>query len=270
MKYKIQYSCVSHVGNCRRINQDNFICDGNYLNEENDKIKFPLTGYLPRGRSSIMGIFDGMGGEECGEVASLLAVKEAVSATPTEKVIETLLELCKKANESICNYASENEISAIGTTAALLLFTKKKIGLCNIGDSKIFRFADKKLEQLSMDHVTVATHGMKPPLSQNLGIPSSEMIIEPYVAIGQYNVDDVYLICSDGLTDMLTQEEIVNVLLTSTIDNAVNQLLEQALANGGKDNITVILCKIERENNGVFSRLFKSKLKKKEGYNNGN
>lgn len=270
MKYKIKYSCVSHVGNYRSINQDNFICNGNYLNEESDKIKFPLTGYLPRDHSSIIGIFDGMGGEECGEVASFLAVKEAASITPTEKVIETLLELCKKANESICNYAAENEISAMGTTAALLLFTKKEIGLCNIGDSKIFRFANEKLEQLSIDHVTVAAHGIKPPLSQNLGIPPSEMIIEPYIAMGQYNIGDIYLICSDGLTDMLTQEEIVNVLLTSPLNNAVNQLLEQALAKGGKDNITIILCKIERENNGVFNRLFKSKLKKKEGNTNGN
>ena len=72
----------------------------------------------------------------------------------------------------------------MGTTAAILAFTGNGVTLCNIGDSKIFRFCDGELEQISKDHVTVAAYGVKPPLSQNLGISPTELIIDPYLAQG--------------------------------------------------------------------------------------
>lgn len=259
MKYNVYYSCVSHVGNCRSMNQDNFICDGRYMDDQQISITFPLTGCLSPGHSMILGVFDGMGGETCGDVAAMLAAREAASVTIMEKPVDDLLTFCQRANEKICQYAGEHEITAMGTTAALLAFTNREIALCNIGDSKIFRLADKKLEQVSVDHVGIAAYGRKPPLSQNLGIAASEMVIEPYVALGQYNDKDIYLICSDGLTDMLSQEEITSILLTSTFDDAINKLLEEALANGGKDNITIILCRIERERSSLGEWLFKMK-----------
>ena len=67
----------------------------------------------------------------------------------------------------------------MGTTAAILVFGKREIGLCNIGDSKIFRFAQNRLEQISVDHYAVGVYGRKPPLSQNLGIPEKELLIDP-------------------------------------------------------------------------------------------
>ena len=264
MGYRVYYSCVSHIGNVRSINQDNFFCDGKYSCVDNAALAFPLNGSLPCNQPFMIGVFDGMGGEECGEVASLIAAKCTAETAIGAQPLDNLKEYCKKANEQICTYAAENGISAMGTTAAILAFTKKEITLCNIGDSKIFRFANQKLEQISVDHYAVAAHGRKPPLSQNLGIPAFEMIIDPYFAKGAYHDGDLYLLCSDGLTDMVSAEEIKQVICGTAFDNAAERLLTTALENGGKDNITAILCRITKEKLSLFSGLFHTNKKKGE------
>lgn len=254
MHYSILYSCISHIGNVRKINQDNFICDSHYIGRKGAPIEFPLQGSKSSKDISIFGIFDGMGGEECGEIASYIAAKVASTIEIKKNPVADLLQFCKKANIDICDYANENVISAMGTTAALLAFTKDGITLCNIGDSKIFRFSDGALEQISKDHVAVAAFGVKPPLSQNLGIPPNELVIAPYLARGPYNNGDVYLICSDGLTDMVSIEEITSVLTAEPIEVASIELLKKALFKGGQDNITIILCKIKRNFRWFFNQ----------------
>ncbi len=256
MRYRVYYSCVSHIGNFRETNQDNFICGGKYLDSRFAPMEFPLAGCITREKPELIGIFDGMGGEECGEVASLIASREAALVTFTDNPVDDMLAFCKTANRKICEYAERNGIRAMGTTAALLGFTERGIVLCNIGDSKIFRFAGGELEQISHDHVAVGMYGMKPPLSQNLGIPPEEMVIEPYVAKGNYNDNDMYLISSDGLTDMVPDEEIGDILSETEFGAAAGALLKRALLNGGKDNVTIILCRIEKERKSFFGRLF--------------
>ena len=77
MHYSILYSCVCHIGNVRSINQDNFICDGRYMATNDENLKFPLYGIKSFKGPSVFGIFDGMGGEKCGEIASYIAAKNA-------------------------------------------------------------------------------------------------------------------------------------------------------------------------------------------------
>lgn len=257
MHYEIAYSCISHIGNVRSRNQDNFICDGAYLKTDDSKMVFPLNGTVCTKTPTLFGIFDGMGGEECGEIASYIAAKEA-SVTPLSKDgVLTLTEYCKQANTKICEYAENNSVSAMGTTAAMLLCSKNEITLCNIGDSKVFRFADGELEQISTDHVVIAAFGTKPPLSQNLGIPPDQLLIEPYLSQGRYINGDKYLICSDGLTDMMTLEEIKELLTSQQVEDSASNLVNRALKNGGKDNVTVILLEIKQRKNKlmrVFNR----------------
>ncbi len=253
MYYNIHFACVSHIGNIRSINQDNFICDGSYMEINDNEMEFPLCGKKYSDDKAIFGIFDGMGGEECGEVASYIASKVASTIMIDKDAISGLSKFCQKANDEICDYAKKYEVSSMGTTAAMLAFTEKEVVLCNIGDSKIFQFSNGVLEQISKDHVALAPFGMKPPLSQNLGIPPNELIIDPYFARGEYNDGDVYLICSDGLTDMVSTVEITELLDSKTIDEAVMLLLEKALANGGRDNTSIIICRIERQS-GLFSK----------------
>ncbi len=259
MTYTVCYSCVSHIGNCRKINQDNFICDGLYMMAENDTTEFPIFGYVTTESPALFGIFDGMGGEERGEMASFIAARKASSVVVDNDndAIEALSRYCLEANEEICKYARDESISAMGTTAAMLAFTKEGIALCNIGDSKVFRFSKGTLEQISRDHVTVSPFGSKPPLSQNLGIPPSEMLIEPYVARGRYVHGDIYLICSDGLTDMVELGEIKDMLGSTDFDKITGKLLSRALANGGRDNVSIITCKVERDPIWPFVNIFK-------------
>lgn len=252
MSYRIHYTCVSHPGKVRQINQDNFICNGQYMPLANNDISFPLQGSCNVSDSPLFGVFDGMGGEQHGEVAALIAARHAAVLTPHRDGIETLRFFCQKANHFICNYSVEKGVTSTGTTAAMLLFTKKNLCLCNIGDSRIFRFREGTLEQLSVDHLCVAPFGVKPPLSQNLGISPKEMRIDPYFQKFSYSPEDLYLICSDGLTDMVTNEKISEILSSAPLDSATTQLLDLALENGGKDNTTLILCRIEKESQWPF------------------
>ena len=77
MHYEIQYSCISHIGKVRAINQDNFICNGSYLKLDNTDNGFSTSGYVTSKKPTLFGIYDGMGGEECGEIASYIASKAA-------------------------------------------------------------------------------------------------------------------------------------------------------------------------------------------------
>lgn len=255
MKYSVSYSCICHVGKCRRMNQDNFICEGRYRTLENEGA-VSLTGSLCSQTPAVLGVFDGMGGEECGETAALIAAQDAAELILTGDMEADLLGLCQKANEDICRYIREHNLSSMGTTAALLGFTQNGITLCNIGDSKIFRFSDGILRQISVDHVSAAPFGGKAPLYQSLGIPPEEMLIEPYIGKSAYKPGDLYLICSDGLTDMMTNGDIEELLCRNAPEKAAQLLLEGALSNGGVDNITLILCGIQREGGGWLSRLW--------------
>ncbi|HAJ73363.1 MAG TPA: serine/threonine-protein phosphatase [Lachnospiraceae bacterium] len=257
MKYDIEYACICNVGKRRQMNQDNFICNG-IIRKENETIRYPLTGCLKTGEKRVFGVFDGMGGEQKGEQASLIAAMEALFIKETEQPVKELERFCTQANKAICEYADENNIYSTGTTAALLMFCEKEIALCNIGDSKIFRWSMGKMSQISVDHSMPSPFGGKAPLSQNLGIPEDEMLIEPYVAIGKYHNKDIYLICSDGLTDMVPEPAIAKILSSGDIRTAVEKLEKAALDNGGKDNLTIILCKVKWQR-PKFSDIFGSK-----------
>lgn len=249
MKYNIHYSCLSHVGLCRTVNQDNLICQGEYIPSDRDQSEvYRREGVASSGSNSLFGIFDGLGGEEQGEVASLLAAKAALDIPPyTNSPMLWLEHYCKQANENICRYMQENGVRSMGTTAAMLLFSHKEVNLCNIGDSKIFCFSEGQLREISESHVAAAPYGVKPPLLQNLGIRPTEFQIRPYFARGSYHDRDMFLLCSDGLTDMLSVQEIEEVLNQTAFPEMMDTLLEKALEHGGTDNITMILCQINQE-----------------------
>ncbi len=280
MSYTIPYTCLSHIGCCRHTNQDNFICDGTYRDTDStpgrgfssvsrlQTLDFgaepcAVTGCLTSENPSLLGVFDGMGGEECGEEAALLAAKRAARLKLGKEREASLLALCRRANAGICSYVDRNGLQDMGTTAALLALDSDGISLCNIGDSKIFVFSAEGLQQVSEDHLSAAPYGQKAPLSQYLGMPPVETQIEPYTLSREFHTGDVYLLCSDGLTDMVSEKEIEEILGSSidlpdscdsttesieeALSNAAQQLLTRALEGGGKDNITIILCQIVPE-----------------------
>jgi protein phosphatase len=255
MAYKVEYFCVSHTGKCRKNNQDNFYCNGEYLYFRNNGLSKILHGEKTIKDISVFGVFDGMGGEECGEMASYLAAECIAGYEFGKKDPEDeLIAYCRAANADICRYTEEQKLSSMGTTAAILLLDKKRISLCNVGDSRIFRLSRKKMQQISYDHVSRVTIGKKPPLTQNLGIPEEDLLISPYTSSGNYRDGDIYLICSDGLTDMLDSTEIAKILALQDKKAAVRALLQQALDNGGKDNVSFIVLYIEKKQYFTFGK----------------
>ena len=256
MPYAIDYFCLSHTGRLRRVNQDNFFCLDRHMPQENSGTGGVLYGRVSSGDSPVFGVFDGMGGEECGEAASFLAAEKLAGFPLRNRPERALVRYCREANADICRYTEEHSLTSMGTTAAILLFARRKIHLCSIGDSKVFRLPASEteggLEQISRDHVIASVYGTKPLLTQNLGIPETELILEPHIAHGSCRDGDIYLICSDGLTDMVETREIQDTLRTCGKEKAAEELLRKALAGGGRDNITILLLYITEEQSSIF------------------
>ena len=247
MKYSIDYCCICDRGNIREKNQDNFVCGGAILPAANHGTPEPLTGSLPSGEGPLFGVFDGMGGEQEGEKAAFLAAQAASEAKFGGDPVKDLRGLCLEANRRVCDYAESHRVSSMGTTAAMVRFMDEGVYACNLGDSRIFRFHAGALRQISQDHVLPAPKSKKPPLLQYLGIPETELLLEPGLSFQRPDPGDRYLICSDGLTDMLTPEEIARCLEEPDVKAAAERLAREAMGAGGRDNLTVLLCRIRAE-----------------------
>ena len=245
MGYTISYICVSHRGLCRQTHQDNFLCGGQILPPGTNGTPDALTGTLPSGPDAIFGVFDGMGGEEMGEMGAYLAAREAMNTRLEGEPKERFLDFCRRANESLTEYTRSHHLSAMGTTASVLSFTEQGIWLCHLGDSRIYRLREGKLTRLTADQVLPWFPGRKPPLALYLGIPQEEEVFTPQILRLMPQAEDIYLLCSDGLTDMVSRDEIQHILNTTPYDKAAEALLSKALSNGGRDNVTVITCKTQ-------------------------
>ena len=257
MSYIIRYATICQKGLVREKNQDNFWCMNEFLALENEGADSAINGMTKNDIIPAFAVFDGMGGEQAGEVASHIAasVFDAFYNENTKKQIKTfILDACEQMNLAICDYVKKNELQTSGSTVAILIFGKTEIIACNIGDSRIYQFSNQKLTQISYDHSEMSVTHRKAPLTQSLGIPKSEFIIEPYLAKGLYTSGDRYLICSDGLTDMVTDEQIEKIMNENPdISQCAEILLQHALANGGHDNITIIICEVRRQRR-LFNR----------------
>ncbi len=258
MKHQIEAACYCQTGNKRERNEDNFYFDGYILPQENnalDKILFMLPHKVKN--MEMCGIFDGMGGEKDGEAAAYIAAdslkreckKWGNPFFSPEKYLGALME---RMNDKVWKKAEEN-YSGMGTTAVILFFCKAGIYVCNVGDSKAFYYHKGRLNQISKDHTDerlLRERGIldrKPHLTQYVGVSPDEMMtIEPYIEKKGWYSGDRYLICSDGLTDMVSDEEIHSIMeryLSSK--ECVDHLVKSALKNGGCDNVTTIVVTIK-------------------------
>lgn len=250
--YKVEAACISHMGYIRENNEDNFYFKDQFLNREHGTMKDPLTDIFSTGNIHSAAVFDGMGGENAGETASYVAAQtfsdvchiQSISKSGFKKIIDAL-------NTEICSKAENEKLGQIGTTATALFFDGNYVFITNIGDSPAFILRSNRLKLISEKHTNeefLKLSNMKnkrPALTQFLGIPKYEMLIEPYIAGMEMQTGDIFLICSDGLTDMVSEEEIQRILSEHmNADDMVMRLLEEALLKGGRDNITIICCKV--------------------------
>lgn len=228
---------------------------------------------------------DGMGGYNAGEVASGIAVAVMVAEitqplqerSPTERDEETGEELAvallsnsiRKANASIYDAAqSQAQYAGMGTTIVSALFYDNRLVAGHVGDSRLYRLRGETLESITRDHSLLQEQidcGMisveNARHSQNKNLVTRAVGIDPDVLpeIHVHDVlpGDIYLLCSDGLNDMVEDDDIQSILyaMQGNLALAAEQLIQTANDNGGRDNISVILVKVRQAFSQPRSRL---------------
>jgi protein phosphatase len=210
----------------------------------------------------LFAVADGMGGAQAGEVASRLTAAafreyhEADDLPPDERVQAIIQE----ANRRIYERAhADSGFSGMGTTVTAALLLGGRVTIGHVGDSRAYRIRDGTLEQLTDDHSLVGdlmrsgrltpeeaeAHPQRSVITRALGT-------DPEVDVDTVTVDarpgDLFLLCSDGLTTMVADEDILGILAAApTLDDAARELVRAANTGGGEDNVTVVLFRVEGE-----------------------
>ena len=212
-------------------------------------------------------VADGMGGARAGEVASAIAAGAFEGASAAGEAAEAqLARILREANRRIYDLAVTDESRrGMGTTLTAAKVHGDEVSLGHVGDSRAYRMRDGELEQITRDHSLVAElersgqitpeaaehHPQRSIITRALG-PEPDVEVDTYTLSGRPG--DLFLLCSDGLTSMISDDEVAAVLRTSgTLDDAADALIKAANQSGGKDNITVVLFRLGEVENGAVA-----------------
>lgn len=259
MQLKIKAAVGTHVGKVRRNNEDNFYLNG-YIRSDISQCE---ASYQWSGKTIrfLAAVADGMGGEDRGETASLIAV-ERLAPCDLAKLPDAAIDCIQEANRKICTEIEHNGGKRMGSTLAALYIDQGQAVCCNIGDSRVYHLRDGVFTQLSVDHnrawsmvemgvltrEQAAQHPSRHELTQHLGIFEDEFMIEPaFSAPVSLQEGDRFLLCSDGLTDMVSENQLSELLSESgSPEEQVSKLIQLALDRGGRDNITALVVQLHR------------------------
>lgn len=253
-------ACMCSIGNVRSNNEDNFLFAGQYMDRANRGLKKTALYNSVLAKPVCFAVFDGMGGEDNGEDASYTAAAALdgyLSAHSDDASGGELLRgACAAMNENVCARRIQLKVKSMGSTAAILYLIPEGDGcracICNLGDSRVYMMRGGVLRQLSVDHAESREQaeakgalGHKPRLTAYLGVLEKDAGVRPYVAEIAAEPGDQFLICSDGVTDMLTGQELVSVMTREqSAGECAQALVSAALANGGRDNATCVICRL--------------------------
>lgn len=237
MSLSLRFAAGSHKGMIREGNED--------------------SGYAgPR----LLAIADGMGGQAAGEVASSEVISTIVTLDddiPGSDILTSLGTAVQRANDQLLQMVQEDpQLEGMGTTLTALLWTGQRLGLVHVGDSRAYLLRDGVLTQITQDHTWVqrlvdegriteeeaTTHPQRSLLMRALG--SGERV-EPDLSIREVRVGDRYLICSDGLSGVVSHQTLEDTLAGYQAPHeTVQELIQLALRGGGPDNITCIVADV--------------------------
>ena len=217
--------------------------------------------------SSLLAVADGMGGHAGGEVASKIAITTLAGMVPvltaqdidTDSIEDLLLNSLHTIDGEIsCVASDEIELRGMGTTLTALLIRDGRAALLHVGDSRCYRLRGNTFEQLTHDHTVLQElldsgtismseahdHPQRSMLTQDL---MGEGSVAPVLMVYEVNPKDRFLLCSDGLSSVLTEKEIKSLLKKSNRDEAVEALVEATYVNGAPDNVTVVVADVLEE-----------------------
>jgi protein phosphatase len=211
-------------------------------------------------RAPLFVVADGMGGAQAGEVASKLAVEEFHDALPDQgSAEERLTDRIRAANRHIYDLSrTEHEHAGMGTTLTAVYLEDDHLAVAHVGDSRAYIFRDGELRRLTQDHSLVEELVRQGKLTEEQAAehPQRSIITRALGIEGDVEVDtwsypmragDVVLLCSDGLTSMIGEEQIVQILgAERSLGRAADRLIGAANDAGGRDNITVVLFRLEQ------------------------
>lgn len=238
----------SHIGSVRSENQDFF-------------------GVVKSDSFQAFFVADGMGGAKGGQVAASECVKkmgDSLKQLSVEPTIEDLKRITKEANKHIYLMAQNSlDLRGMGTTMVGLTFCHSRVLMVSVGDSRVYRYRGGKLYQLSVDHTVwndLVTSCSIPP-SSDFAQEISHMLtrsmgpdedVDPDVCEIQVEAGDTFLLCSDGLYNMVTEGEMVQALRLNSAGKSIDKLIKLANSGGGKDNITALVIKVKKGAHGIF------------------
>lgn len=261
---------MTHPGRKRANNEDNFNLFGSIREKvENANCEVKSSVILKNDMPLCVSVLDGMGGGKDGEWASLECARmvKPIDVPAKDDFLNFLtgkiLTLVNSMNDAVCKRMGEDPKDRIGTTFSGLFFYNKKAVSANVGDSRIYLYRNGKLTQLSHDHSKgqemidkghmseeeAREYKSWHVLTQCIGAFPEECVLSPFYTEVNLQEKDRFLLCSDGLTDMVRDGEMQKILLNCINKDVVStakQLLETALNNGGSDNVTVMLIDVLR------------------------
>ncbi|MBQ8942593.1 MAG: Stp1/IreP family PP2C-type Ser/Thr phosphatase [Firmicutes bacterium] len=231
------------IGRSRTVNQDNIY------------VSCVPVGCVP----NVFVVADGMGGELAGDVASDMAIKSFISSlserTANGEYLDNLISAVTAANSDVYNKGNSSPAyNGMGTTFLAVTIAGNVLYAAHVGDSRLYAITEKKIEQLSNDHSYVMEMVRNGQLTQEEAEhhPRKNVITRAVGSAGLVNVDGiirpvahdtVYLICSDGLSNMVSADEIKSIVSNKniSIEKRVDTLIARANENGGKDNISAVI-----------------------------
>ena len=248
----IKFAVRSEVGRVRTNNEDNFFCNGIFMTSAERDKPFFMNGMT--NTPCVFAVFDGMGGEDCGELASLTAAETLAERFMGTKNFD-VYNYVSDVNNKICSIMDSQNIR-MGTTMALAVVNDNSFMCYNLGDSRIFKLVNDRVIRVSDDH-TVAEDKVRMGLMTAAKAERSRErhILTRYLGMrdkfswapdsyGPLTFDETrrILLCSDGLTEMVSYRDI-NLIVKDSADvvECVNKLVETALNNGGVDNVTCVV-----------------------------
>jgi len=266
----VEISAVSHTGKIRNNNEDNLYLDGIIIDGAEQYFEKSI---LTDKSNLTLAVFDGVGGVKAGEIASFSAAmllkeyldKNNHDAQDINAEIEQINEYAEAANNHVYLLSENNpKYKDMATTFACLIVSYNMAVSINLGDSRIYFFRNKSLQQISVDHTEaerlvrlgiinredLKDNPYRNLISRCIGMPPDYGNIETDISnIIIIKSKDLFLLCTDGLTDMLNDNEIEKILfhgLNNKLDSKsiCSRLLEEALDKGGRDNITIIIAKV--------------------------
>lgn len=231
-------SGLSDVGKVRQNNEDNFYC----------------------GSENIFIVADGLGGHSAGEVASEMTVKHVSAGKPQN--MDDLVQFIAEANNNVYNEAQKigNDMA---TTISSMLITDKKANIAHVGDSRIYLVRDEKIYAITDDHTPVMeslragliteeqakNHPLRHMLSRTIG---THFEVEIDTIIIDLAVGDIFVLCTDGLTNHLEEEDIFDIVKASkNPEDTAKNLITMANHRGGSDNVTIVVVEIEEKDISV-------------------